>query len=201
MITLCSISISAFDQAGVHAATQHFIEQPVKQITVAKTAVSIFGKGRVVGKFIFKAQPAEPAIRQVQMGLRTLSRWPMECFAVDDTGRILSKAEPKQTMASGYQIERVPQFYPTLGWSFPAQFPVGSLVLFEKLRLVLAPLHVRIIFRHRFEMTFSLNLPNKLRVRMHKRTRTITLSTGQTKGLTAIRFMPKFMIHIQRSVF
>jgi hypothetical protein len=57
------------DQACVHAATQHFIEQPAKQITVPKTAVSIFEKGRVIGHFIFKAQPAEPAIRQVQMGL------------------------------------------------------------------------------------------------------------------------------------
>ncbi len=59
----------ALDQTCVHAATQHLIEQPAKQIAVPKTAVSILGKGRVVGDFIFKAQPAEPAIRQVQMGL------------------------------------------------------------------------------------------------------------------------------------
>lgn len=38
-----------FDQACVHATTQHFIEQPAKQIAVPKTAVSIFGKGRVIG--------------------------------------------------------------------------------------------------------------------------------------------------------
>jgi hypothetical protein len=31
--------------------------------------VSVLGKGRVIGDFIFKAQPAEPAIRQVQMSL------------------------------------------------------------------------------------------------------------------------------------
>jgi hypothetical protein len=31
--------------------------------------MSIFGKRRVIGYIIFKAQPAEPAIRQVQMGL------------------------------------------------------------------------------------------------------------------------------------
>ena len=59
----------ALDQAGAHATTQHFIEQPAKQIAVPKTSVSIFGKGRVIGDFIFKAQPAEPAIHQVQMGL------------------------------------------------------------------------------------------------------------------------------------
>ncbi|SDB51068.1 hypothetical protein SAMN03159290_03894 [Pseudomonas sp. NFACC13-1] len=81
-------------------------------------------------------------------------------------------------MASGYQRKRVSQFYPALDWSFPAQFSVGSLVLFGKVRQVFAPLHVRIIFSHRFKMTFSLDLPNKLRFRMHKRTRTITLSTG-----------------------
>ena len=44
-----------FDDAGVYARTQHFIEQPAKQIAVPKTAVSIFGKGRVIGDFIFKA--------------------------------------------------------------------------------------------------------------------------------------------------
>jgi hypothetical protein len=43
-------------------------EQPAKQIAVPKTAVSILGKRRVFRDFIFKAQPAEPAIRQVQMG-------------------------------------------------------------------------------------------------------------------------------------
>jgi hypothetical protein len=59
----------AFDQARVHAATQHFVEQPAEQITVPKMAVSIFGKGRMIGHFIFKAQPAKPVIRQVQMGL------------------------------------------------------------------------------------------------------------------------------------
>ncbi|VVO58833.1 hypothetical protein PS900_00689 [Pseudomonas fluorescens] len=44
-----------FDQAYVHATTQHFIEQPAKEIAVPKAAVSIFGKGRVIGDFIFKA--------------------------------------------------------------------------------------------------------------------------------------------------
>lgn len=44
-----------FDQACVHATTQHFIEQPAKELAVPKTAVSIFGKGRVIGDFIFKA--------------------------------------------------------------------------------------------------------------------------------------------------
>jgi len=77
-----------------------------------------------------------------------------------------------------------------------AQVSVGRLVLFGKVGPVLAPLHVRIVLGHRFEMTVSLDLPNKLRVRIHKCTRTITLSTGQTKGLTAIRVQPKFMIHI-----
>jgi hypothetical protein len=46
----------AFDQACVRAATQHFIEQATNLIAVPKTAVSIFGKGRVVGYFIFKGQ-------------------------------------------------------------------------------------------------------------------------------------------------
>lgn len=42
-----------------------------RQTVVPKTAMSIFGKGRVVGNFVFKALPAEPAIRQAQMGLFT----------------------------------------------------------------------------------------------------------------------------------
>jgi hypothetical protein len=37
-------------------------------MTVPKTAVSIFGKGRMMVYFIFRAQPAESEIRQVQMG-------------------------------------------------------------------------------------------------------------------------------------
>ena len=41
--------VGTFDQACVHATTQHFIKQPAKQIAVPKTAVSIFGKGRVIG--------------------------------------------------------------------------------------------------------------------------------------------------------
>ena len=74
----------ALYQACVHAATQHFIEQPAKQITAPKTAVSFFGEGRVVGDFIFKAQPAEPAIRQVQMGLFAQPPFGADAIAVAD---------------------------------------------------------------------------------------------------------------------
>ena len=53
----------------VAAWTQHFVEQPAKQRAVAKTTVPILGKRRVIGDFVFEAQPTEPAICQVQMGL------------------------------------------------------------------------------------------------------------------------------------
>ncbi|KPG94800.1 hypothetical protein AEQ67_21865 [Pseudomonas sp. RIT-PI-q] len=51
----------AYDLACVHAATQHFIKQPAKQITVPETGLSIVGKIKVIGYFNFKAQPEEPA--------------------------------------------------------------------------------------------------------------------------------------------
>lgn len=69
LMMLASTEAFALDQTGVHTATQHVIEQPAKQSAVPKTAVSIIGKGRVVGNFIFKAQTAEPEIRQIQMSL------------------------------------------------------------------------------------------------------------------------------------
>lgn len=53
----------ALDQACVHAATQYLIEQPAKQITFPKTAVSIFGKSRMIEYFIFQPKPAELTIR------------------------------------------------------------------------------------------------------------------------------------------
>lgn len=45
----------ALDQTCVHAATQHFVEQPAKQRAVAKTTVAVLGKRRVIGDFIFEA--------------------------------------------------------------------------------------------------------------------------------------------------
>ncbi len=44
-----------FNQASVHATRSTSFEQQAKEFVAPKTAVTIFGKGRVIGDFIFKA--------------------------------------------------------------------------------------------------------------------------------------------------
>jgi hypothetical protein len=52
-----------------------FRSAATKQITVPKAAVSFFRKGRVVGDFVFKPQPAEPAIRKVSAHAAVVGRF------------------------------------------------------------------------------------------------------------------------------
>ena len=59
----------AADQAFAHAATQHALEYMPQGVALAEAAVPVLGEGRVVRDRVFQVQPAEPAIRQVQVDL------------------------------------------------------------------------------------------------------------------------------------
>ncbi|MGF6150094.1 hypothetical protein QFZ84_001066 [Pseudomonas fluorescens] len=60
----------------------------------------------------------------------------------------------------------------------PSWFRVGDLILFGKVCLVFAPVHIRIVFGHRYEVTFSFNLPDKFGFFVKKPARPISVSIG-----------------------
>jgi hypothetical protein len=53
----------AADQAFVHAALHHLLEQPTQQVAVAETAMAVLGEGGVVGHVAFQPQPAKTSDR------------------------------------------------------------------------------------------------------------------------------------------
>jgi hypothetical protein len=111
----------------------HFIEQPAKQITVPKTAVSVLGKGRVVGDFIFKAQPAEPAISQVQMGLFAQPPFGADAIAVADDQHAdhqlrINRRTPNRTIEIGKVMAQVAQIETLIN---AAQKVIGWDVIFK----------------------------------------------------------------------
>ncbi len=53
----------------VDAALQHGLEQPAQQITVAEAAMPVLRESRVIGHLAIEAQPAKPAVGQVQVDL------------------------------------------------------------------------------------------------------------------------------------
>jgi hypothetical protein len=57
------------DQALRHAASHHGLEQLAQQITLAETAVGVLRERRVIRHVAIPAQPAEPAIGQVEVNL------------------------------------------------------------------------------------------------------------------------------------
>ena len=59
----------AAHQALGHAARDNGLEQLAQQIAVAEAAVAVLGEGRVVRHVAVEAQPAEPAIGQVEVDL------------------------------------------------------------------------------------------------------------------------------------
>lgn len=59
----------AADQPFGHAAAHRRLEHLAQQIAVAEAAVSVPGEGRVIRHRAIEAQPAEPAVRQVEVDL------------------------------------------------------------------------------------------------------------------------------------
>ena len=62
----------------------HGLEQLAEQIALPKPAVPVLGEGRVVGHCGLQAQPAEPAIGQVEMYLFTEPALRTDAEAVAD---------------------------------------------------------------------------------------------------------------------
>ena len=59
----------AADQPLAHAATQHALEHVTEGVALAEATVAVLGEGRVIGHRSVQVEPAEPAIRQVQVNL------------------------------------------------------------------------------------------------------------------------------------
>jgi len=59
----------AADQTFIHAALQHGLEQIPEQAALAKAAVAVLGKCRMIGHRIGQIEPAKPPIRQMDMDL------------------------------------------------------------------------------------------------------------------------------------
>jgi hypothetical protein len=57
----------ATDKPFPHAAPHGRLEQFAQQITLTETAMPVLREGRVIGHVTFQAEPAEPAVCQVQM--------------------------------------------------------------------------------------------------------------------------------------
>jgi hypothetical protein len=60
----------ASHQPFLHAARHHRLEQLAQQIALAKTAVTVLGKGRMVRDIAVKPQPAEPTVGQIEVDNR-----------------------------------------------------------------------------------------------------------------------------------
>ena len=61
----------AAHQPLAHAARCCRFEQLTQKIAVAEAAMAALGRGRVVGRAAIEAQPAEPAIDQIEVNLVT----------------------------------------------------------------------------------------------------------------------------------
>jgi hypothetical protein len=84
------------DQAGIHrkalSANQTFrhaarhprLEQLAEQIAVAEPAMAVLREGRVIGHVAVQPQPAEPAIRQVQVDLVAQPALGADAHAITD---------------------------------------------------------------------------------------------------------------------
>jgi len=57
------------NQPFCHAASDHGLEQLAQQIAIAEAAMPILGEGRVVRHLAIEAEPAEPAVCEVQVHL------------------------------------------------------------------------------------------------------------------------------------
>ena len=57
----------AADQPLGHAARDGHFEQLAQQVAVAEAAMPVLGEGRMIGYRAIKAEPAEPAIGEVEM--------------------------------------------------------------------------------------------------------------------------------------
>ena len=69
------------DQALRHAALNDALKQMTQRIALAKAAMPVLGKGRVIRNLAVEAEPTEPAIRQIEMDLFAkppLERMPMQ---------------------------------------------------------------------------------------------------------------------------
>jgi hypothetical protein len=52
---------------GSHAALQDLLEHETQRVAVTETPMPVLGERRVVRHRVFQSQPAEPAIRQIQV--------------------------------------------------------------------------------------------------------------------------------------
>jgi hypothetical protein len=59
----------ASNQPFIHTTLNHRLEHEPQQLTVAKSAMAILRKRRVLGHLVFQTQSAEPSIRQIQVNL------------------------------------------------------------------------------------------------------------------------------------
>jgi len=89
-------------QPLAHAALQHLLEHEPQRIAVAKPAVAVLGERRVVRDRAFQAQPAEPAIRQVQMDLLAQPSLRPDAEAVTDGRSACESAAADQSKAGRY---------------------------------------------------------------------------------------------------
>src|SRR5450755_72743 len=74
----------ATDQALAHAAPQHALEYVTEGVALAEATVTVLGEGRVVGHRSFEIEPAEPAIRKVQLNLLAQTALGADAKAVAD---------------------------------------------------------------------------------------------------------------------
>jgi hypothetical protein len=58
------------DQALRHAALDDALEQTAKRVALAKAAMPALAERRVIGNLAVQPEPAEPAIRQIEMDNR-----------------------------------------------------------------------------------------------------------------------------------
>jgi len=71
-------------QTLTHAAAHYAFEHVPEHVTLAESPMPVLGKGRVIWHGIFQSEPAEPAIREVQMCLLAQSSFGAHAEAVAD---------------------------------------------------------------------------------------------------------------------
>jgi inactivated superfamily I helicase len=72
------------DQALCDATLHHALEQPTQRIALAKAPVSVLRERRVIRDSAVQSEPAEPAIRQIEVSLFTQGALGSDAHAVAD---------------------------------------------------------------------------------------------------------------------
>jgi hypothetical protein len=73
-MVLPSCQTLAFDEAGIHAGSNHRLKNMAQDVAVAEAAMAINGERRVIGNLVVEIKPTEPAVGQMLVPVSRVDR-------------------------------------------------------------------------------------------------------------------------------